>query len=244
MAKLGRRESPSPHSEISNLNPLVIESVVTPTLVTSLNLDQSDRDFVKAHLKWLFHAVDNFQQVYEAGQRRFEAEREAVIRDLKNQQADWDAFARDSYDERQQKAHQAVKKIRAELWQETIAQHPPVKPAIPDHADQTPAANNRVIITPESLNKLTEFEGILRTDPPFQAEMARIDTHLKTLSKLLHNSATLGQAGTANQALQGQISYARQQIVHVLQELAGDLKMLYGVFVTAPDELAKVIDDV
>jgi len=209
-----------------DLYPLIIANVITP-----LDLDSEDQEYVKSELKWLFTAADNLQKISGAVQQQLE-EQEAILR----QRFVSDILYRKKLDEE-------MVKISPKICRTVIERSQPVQVSIPIDAERLPEANNQLLTNPKSLIFYADFADMLEqlTNRDLKSQFARIDTHLRNLNILLNSEVNQGEEGKRNVALQYQIRAERINIVKILQEMAKLIDKLYGIFVASPEQLVEYL---
>jgi hypothetical protein len=227
----------------ANLDPLEFGGRIITSVVTPLNLEPGERDFVANELRWLLYAVDNFQQVYAAFQNKV-AERQKEITAQIN--AEERRFSQNTglggYTTKRRKIEEALAQVKSQLWQAVAEHSAPIAIPIPLEAECLAEADNRILLRPKTLREVLNFEEQLRGGkPPFEAELGRINIQLRTLDPLLKRETELGQAGQIDPVLQTQLRDRRRGLVEALRDIARQIEDIYGIRVTAPDELLGIM---
>ncbi|MCP4373719.1 MAG: hypothetical protein GY797_37305, partial [Deltaproteobacteria bacterium] len=116
-----------------------------------------------------------------------------------------------------------------------IAASRPVEVSIPPKAERTPLANNKMLDIDDFYKDLWAGQ--------IEGGVNRIEIHQRNLDILLKREDALGEAGKSDISLQNQIRGIRIGIAEILQEVATVMKRAYGIFVTSPKYLLKLLDN-
>jgi hypothetical protein len=234
---------PTLKKKTANLDPLEFGGRIITSVVTPLNLEPAERDFVEHELRWLLHAVTNFQQVYVAFQNKVVERQKDITAQINAEERSFrQRTGLDGYTNKRKKIEEALAQMKPQLWQEIAAHSAPIAIPIPPEAECLAEANNRVLLRPKTLREVLNFEEQLRGGkPPFEAELGRINIQLRTLDPLLKRETELGQAGQIDPVLQTQLRDRRRGLVEALRDIARQIEDIYGIRVTAPDELLGIM---
>ncbi len=120
---------------------------------------------------------------------------------------------------------------------------------IPSHAQQTVSQANNQILTDisrlsdkfvDTMEEYVQYE----LSGSLKSTLRIIErTHLKNLGRLLARAASFGDEAAADQVLQNELKDERIDISKKLDELAQSLNDVYGVLITAPDQLVAHLED-
>lgn len=203
---------------------VAIGALIMATTITHLGLSAEDREFVNQELRWLFSAVDQFQQFLQTVRQRLAAE-ESAIRQRFIQE-----LGAEFYILADKKSQAELARVTPQIWRAEVEQLPPVPEPVPPESERIPQANNKILTDLDP----AELQNWSRT---VEAILTRINLHLKGLNILLDQEARLGEAGKTDFSTQSQIKYRQVELFTALQELASLVHQVYGVLVTSPNQL-------
>jgi hypothetical protein len=217
-------------SDKESAGAVAIGALIMATTIPHLDLSAEDREFVNQELKWLFSAVDRFQQFLQTVRQRLAAE-ESAIRQRFIQE-----LGAEFYILADKKSQAELARVTPQIWRAEVEQTPPVSEPIPPEAERLSLANNKILAELDP----AELPNWSRTA---EAILTRVNLHLKGLNILLDQEARLGEAGRTDFSTQSQIKYRRVELFKALQELALLMQQVYGVLVSSPNQLIDFLEE-
>lgn len=208
-------------------NPIALISAIIAYVITPLDLSPEDQDFVNNEIKWLFNAVYNFQQIYEAVQQNLADEENKLKEQFKKELAGL-------YVLQKKRLEEGMAEITPQVWQKILAQSQPVAVSIPPDAERQHQADNRLLSSNEVFWLNNWYDQI-------PSQLNQITSYLANLKRLLDREGIMGAEGKNDIALQNQIKLARLEIVRVLQQMAQLINEAYGIKVTSPEQLIEIM---
>jgi hypothetical protein len=133
------------------------------------------------------------------------------------------------------------------LRQKMIEVDHPISVSIPSQAQQTPQANNQLLLDNienmggDTLEENTELT-LAAWQGKIEGAIKNSQIRLQQLNILLEREAQLGEAGKYNVSLQDRIKGHRSGIVEYLQTMAEIMNNAYGILVTSPGQLVEFLD--
>ena len=183
MTSTGRTLSRS-RKRRSGVSAIALGGLLISGIVTKLDLDEADQEFVNGEIEWLFNATDNLLKI-----------------------------TRNENDRNQ-----------------------PVAIEMPPDAERSSEADNRLLqnLDDDVLHLWKEEVETL---------LEWINSLLKTLNRLLNQEISRGSAAKSDLDLQNLIRSERIQLIQTVEQLAGLIKLAYGIYVTSPGQLVEIIED-
>lgn len=209
-------------------NPLALGGLISANVITPLNLDAEDHDFVDNEIKWLFSAIHNFQQVHQRVGQRLAAEENKLNEKLSKELAGL-------FELRKKRLKEGMAEISPQIWQEEIEQSQSVAVAIPQQAERKPQADNK-------LSKATDIFWLESWPNTIEHTLKLVQMQLGNLKRLLDQEIMKGTAGKEDVALQNQIKSTRIEIIRNLQTLTQITSDAYGVSITSPKQLLEFME--
>ena len=242
----------SQNQEIDALDPIALSGLVIMYVIPS-DLEQDDVDFVTDEFNWLFHAMKNFQEIYQIYQARVRERLSPSQQETRKKEFRQQFLAKvpsgqrakrsgEAVDYSHQQLEQFVAATKQNLWREAATGHEVIDWPIPAEAETGVGANNQAQADPRAIRKVEQLEGTLHKRAPFESELQRLKAGLKNLRISLDQAAALGPDGQIDRRLQTGIQSSRSGIAQTMVDIAKELSPIYGVLVTAPEQLLALLE--